>query len=438
MPAAKQGGRVKVPAKGPTRALTRPSPTQPTPPRTRKRTAEELGAIEQRLLAARAEAEQLLEAREKARAQERARMAAEEEVQGEANLMSIARAFADRNNRLLELLFNDEPTDSFDFASAVPDNKTRRARGRKAGADGLEGCLRVLARLQKNLTNLLLGKLIGTCPSSVHQSMCIEIPRMAAALKPLFIPQTFDADASKAVFANNPEVIGGVVFLFVPNSTGMYCGNETMEAATYSATHGRCGWKVPIAITPFRRAIPLQPVPGCRNCARALLEDRWLAANTPVIVSGVDGLRQDRHRVYLENLHCPMPNWHRNYIIKTDGDDADKQALADWNATVTPVVDLLLKKFWFFEGNRMPPCYLPSVMTIMCAYVNWLQDRERGGPVPSVRRQVPVSIDPGDADVRALPDVTLPRDWLCGLTCTSVDEWLMNATIPQTVQHDMT
>jgi hypothetical protein len=41
-----------------------------------------------------------------------------------------------------------------------------------------------------------------------------------------------------------------------------------------------------------------------------------------------------------------------------------------------------------------------------------------------------VSVDPGNDEVRPLPYYALPRDWLCGLTPNTIDQWRLTAKSP--------
>jgi hypothetical protein len=132
-----------------------------------------------------------------------------------------------------------------------------------------------------------------------------------------------------------------------------------------------------------------------------------------------------------------MPTWHEDCIVDCDADPGDHVAAVDWAVTIQPRLDNLYETFRLLEGNRMPPHLVSSVLTIACAYNNWQLMRSFGGQVPTVRRQVPVSADPGDADVRRLPDVVYPPDWLTGLTSKTAIEWGMTANIPLALQHDI-
>jgi hypothetical protein len=131
---------------------------------------------------------------------------------------------------------------------------------------------------------------------------------LGAALGAAFIPKSFDADATTATFTGDPRTLGAIAVIFIPNAPGVCHRCELMQTATYSMSRGGSGWKALTAFTSLGRMIPFNVVPGCRNSARAILEDPWVYENTLMIVPGLDGFRQDRHRVLVAGLQHSYAN----------------------------------------------------------------------------------------------------------------------------------
>ena len=152
----------------------------------------------------------------------------------------------------------------------------------------------------------------------------------------------------------------------------------------------------------------------------------------------LDCWRQDRFDILLRKseLRSEMPNWHSEFIIQGDKSVKDLALEEDWDAVVAPVLDKISTLFQCHKNFRMSPHLLNPTVTFLCVFMNWLRDHERGGVVPRVLRQVPKLADPRDSEVRALPTVDYPKDWVTGLVPWAIDEWLMTARVPQGTLQD--